>query len=138
MKKILFLVFLFLNILEAKLIILDTYEYKSDTISELSGLAYDGKTLYAISDYGVLHHFNIDLKNDKINSIKLIKSYPLKNKRAKRLKKKKRDSESVVYKNHNLYISFEIEPRVEKYSLDGIKIKKIKIPKVLRDISKRA
>ena len=134
MKKILFLVFLFLNILEAKLIILDTYEYKSDTISELSGLAYDGKTLYAISDYGVLHHFNIDLKNDKINSIKLIKSYPLKNKRAKRLKKKKRDSESVVYKNHNLYISFEIEPRVEKYSLDGIKIKKIKIPKVLRDI----
>jgi len=132
--KLILLISILLYTLNAKLIILDTYEFKSKNIHELSGLAYDGKILYGLSDYGVLHHFDLKIKNNKIKMIKLIKSYNLKNKNSIRLKSKKRDSEGLVYLNNKLYISFEQKPRVEEYSLDGIKIKKIKIPKILRDI----
>ena len=133
MRFFLFILF-FITILDAKLTILDVFEYKSKTISELSALAYDGKTLYALSDYGVLHHFDLEIKNNKIKKIDLIKSYQLKNKQKKRLKKKKRDSEGLVYLNHNLYVSFEEVPRVEKHTLDGVKLGKVKIPKILNDI----
>jgi len=132
--KILLIFFLFINIANAKLLIKDVYKYNSKTISELSALAYDGKTLFALSDYGVLYHFNLEIQNKKIKNISLIKSFKLKNKSGKILKKKKRDSEGLIYKNHHLYISFEGSARIDKYSLDGIKIKKIKIPKILRDI----
>jgi len=132
--KFFLLTFIFLYTLNAKLVILDTYEYKSKTIHELSDLAYDGKILFAISDYGVLEHFNLDIQNNKIKNIKLIKSYRLKNKYLHKLKKKKRDSEGLVYLNKNLYISFEGVARIVKYSLNGIKIKKLKIPKALRDM----
>jgi len=132
--KFFLILFIFLYSLNADIKILDTYELKSKDIHELSALAYDGKTLYALSDYGVLHHFKLKIKNNKIKIIKPIKSYKLKNKNYIRLKKKKRDSEGLVYLNNKLYISFERKPRVEQYSLNGIKIKKIKIPKILRDI----
>ena len=134
MFKILFLFILLFATLEAKLNILDVYEYKAGDVGELSALAYDGKILYSISDYGELHHFSLNLKNNKIKSIKLIKSYKLKNKFLQRLKKRKRDAEGLVYKDNNLYISFEEKPRIEKYSIYGEKIKKIKIPKILRNI----
>ena len=132
--KLILLISVLLYTLNAKLTILDTYEFKSNDIHELSALAYDGKVLYGLSDYGVLHHFDFKIENNKIKMIKLIKSYDLKNKNSVRLKKKKRDAEGLVYLNNKLYISFEQKPRIEKYSLNGIKIKKIKIPKVLKDI----
>ena len=133
MRFFLFVLF-FLNILEAKLTILDVFEYNSDTISELSALAYNDNTLYALSDYGVLHHFDLKIINNKIKKINLIKSYKLKNKHSNILKKKKRDSEGLVYLKNNLYISFERVPRVEKYSLNGVKLDKIKLPKILNNI----
>lgn len=93
--KLFLLFFLFFNIIEAKLVILDVIEYKSKTISELSALAYNGTTLFALSDYGVLHHFDLKIQNNKIKKIKLIKSIKLKDKNGNKLKKKKRDSEGL-------------------------------------------
>jgi len=106
--------------------VLDTKVLNTDGVYELSALAYDGKVLYALSDVGVLHYLKINIQNDKINSIKLLKS--------RKLKKKKSDAEGMVLVNNELYISFERKPKVMKYSLNGEKIKKNKEPEILRDI----
>ncbi|MCW8838628.1 MAG: esterase-like activity of phytase family protein [Thiovulaceae bacterium] len=133
-----FLVFLFvvLNIYASKFTLLDIYEYKSKNIRELSALAYDGDILYALSDYGELHYLNLKIESKKIKIIKHLKSYKLRNKKNKVLKKKKRDSEGLVYKDKKLYISFERKHRVEEFTLDGKKIKKIRLNKKLLDKDK--
>ncbi len=115
--------------------ILDIYEYKSSDIRELSDLAYDKETLYAISDYGQLHHFKIDIENKKIKVLQHLKTYKLKDKKNRALKKKESDSEGLVYKDKKLYISFERKNRVNVFSLDGKKVRKEKINKKLRDKS---
>jgi hypothetical protein len=115
--------------------ILDVYEYKSNDIREISDLAYDKNILYAISDYGALHHFKIDIENKKIKKLQHIKTYKLKDKKNKVLEKKESDSEGLVYKDKKLYISFERKNRVDVFTLDGKKIKKLKINKKLKDKS---
>ena len=116
--------------------ILDSKElsFKNQNIHELSALAFKDDKLYALSDMGYLYHFKIDLRNDKINSLELLKTVKLKNKKAKALKKRKSDSEGMVLVDNSLYISFERKPRVDVYSLNGEKIKKHKLEKKLRDI----
>lgn len=54
-------------------------------------------------------------------------------KKAKPLKKKKRDSEGLAFFGDNLLISFERKHRVDLYALDGVKIKKVVIHVDLRD-----
>lgn len=59
--------------------ILDSKELKFDEIdgikvSELSALAYNKEKLYALSDKGYLYHFNLSIKNNKIDKLKLKKS----------------------------------------------------------------
>lgn len=48
-------------------------------VDELSGLAWDAdeKLLYAVSDGGVLHHFRLQLEEDKITGIEHVFSSPL-------------------------------------------------------------
>jgi len=118
-----------INILDSKELV-----FKNLKTNELSALAYSHNRLYALSDFGYLHHFYIDLQNDKINSLKFLKSIRLKNKKGKVLKKKKSDSEGMVLVDNQLYISFERKPRVEVYTLNGQKVKNKKIQKKLRDI----
>jgi len=103
-------------------------------VSELSALALNGENLYALSDKGYLYHFKIKIKNDHIKTLKLKKAFVLQNEKHKRLKKKYRDAEGLVFVDNKLLISFERKPRVELYSLDGIKIKNKKIHKDLRDL----
>ena len=134
MKKLLILFFTIHLSAQSFINILDTKEIDLKSVNELSALAYDGKILYALSNLSVLHHFKIDLQKDKIDSLKLIKTVKLKNKKDKDLKKKKSDSEGMVFVDGELYTSFERKPRVNIYSLNGKKIKKYKIPKFLRDI----
>jgi len=132
--RLIFLLFISLYVaFSSSINVLDIYEYKSSDIREISDLAYDGEILYAISDYGELHHFKIDIENKKIKKIALIKTYKLRNKKNKVLEKKKRDSEGLVYKDNKLYISFERKNRVDVFALDGKKIKKLKINKKLKD-----
>ncbi|QFR48535.1 esterase-like activity of phytase family protein [Sulfurimonas lithotrophica] len=115
--------------------VLDIYEYKNKDIRELSALAYDGNILYALSDYGQLHHFKLDIKNKKIK-LSLVKSFKLRNKKNKPLKKKESDAESLVYKDKKLYISFERKHRIDAFTLDGKKIKKLKLNEELLDKDK--
>jgi hypothetical protein len=131
-----FLLFFILNIViyAQKINILDTKELKLKGVNELSALAYDGKILYALSNLSILHHFKIDLSNNKITSIKLINTMNLRTKKNKILQKKKSDSEGMVYVDKELYVSFERKPRVNVYNLNGKKIKKYKIYKPLKDI----
>jgi len=118
--------------------ILDSKELKFEAldgieVTELSALAYKDSTLYALSDKGYLYHFEIGIKKSKIKKLSLKKAFKLKNKSGKKLKKKKRDSEGLVFLGDNLLISFERKHRVELFSLNAAKIKKIKINKSLRD-----
>ena len=101
--------------------------------TELSALAYQSSRLYALSDKGYLYHFDIDIKNSKIQKLSLKKAFKLKNRSDKKLKKKKRDSEGLVFLDDDLLISFERKHRVELFSLNAVKIKKIKLHKSLRD-----
>jgi len=121
--------FIGINILDSK-----ELSFKNQNIHELSALAFENDNLYALSDSSDLYHFKIDLRNDKINSLKLLKSLKLKNKKGKALKKKKSDSEGMTLVDDELYISFERKPRVEVYSLNGDKLRKYKIQKKLRYI----
>ncbi|PHS57308.1 MAG: hypothetical protein COB17_06860 [Sulfurimonas sp.] len=118
-----------INILDSKELI-----FEKTNIDELSALAFKDNILYALSDLGYLFHFEINLQDNKINSLKLFKKIKLTNKKSKELSKKKSDAEGMVFVKEKLYISFERKPRVDIYSLNGQKIKKYKINKELLDI----
>lgn len=118
--------------------ILDSKELKFESLNgidftEVSALAYKSSRLYALSDKGYLYHLSIEIKNSKIKQLSLEKAFKLKNKKSKELKKKKRDSEGLMFLGDDLLISFEKKHRVELYSLNAVKIKNIKIDKNLRD-----
>ncbi len=123
-----------IKILDAKEV---TFDFNSG-ISELSALLYSNDILYALSDYGELYHFDIKFKDEKIKSLVLKDRFRLRNKNGKRLKKKKRDSEGLALVKNSLLISFEKKSRVDRFTLDGVKIKKQKIHKKLRDYSSYA
>jgi len=107
---------------------------KGNEITELSALAYDSNKLYALSDSGKLYHFNIDLSNDKIDKIELTKTFKLKSKKGKRLKKIKRDSEGLVFYDGKLLISFERKHRIAMFDLDGNYIKNKKLHRDLENL----
>ncbi len=119
-----------------KVKILDSKELKfsNSDVSELSAIAYKNNKLYALGDKGFLYHFDIKIQNSKIQNLHLDKLFRLKNKKAKKLKKSKRDSEGIALVGNNILISFEKKPRVTLFSQDGIKIQDKKINKALRDI----
>lgn len=121
--------------------ILDSKELSFDNINdievtELSALAIKENNLYALSDRGYLYYFDISIQNNKINKLELDKAFNLKNKKGIRLKKNMRDSEGMVLIDEGILISFEKKPRVELYSLTGVKIKNIDIHIKLKHIEK--
>jgi hypothetical protein len=155
MKKLIILLYIFSILLQAKITdydikpsnlksstfmnikILDSKElqlneYKDIKVSELSALAYKNNILYALSDSGYMYHFDIEIKDKKIITLNINKALKLKNKKNKKLKNKKKDAEGMAFMNDKLLISFERIPRVELYSLKGIKKKNIKINKELK------
>jgi len=111
-----------------------SYYFDGAKFAEISDLAYDAKnsTLYMLSDKGALFKF-IAKFNTQGFTLEPIAGYKLKNKKGKRLKKWKRDSEGLAIDGRgNLYISFEGKPRIYLFSKTGIKLKKIKLPKALK------
>lgn len=123
-----------IKILDAKE--LNFKDFKGIKIKELSALAYKDNTLYILGDKGSLFHFDIRLKNDKIQSLDISNAFVLKDKYGEKLKKKHRDSEGLCFLGKNLLISFEGKPRVNLYTLSGIKIKNKKIHQDIRKIKK--
>ena len=120
--------------------ILDAKEFKSSKkdglkVTEISDLTYIDRVLYGVSDQGFLYLFNLKIKNKKIKKLVLKKAFALKTKKGKRFKHKKRDAEGLEHIGKDLLISFERVPRIAKFSLNGRKIKDMKIDKKLLDIN---
>ena len=116
------------------------YYFDGLNFSELSDLAYDknSRTLYTVSDKGTLFVFKANL-SDKDFKLTPLNGYKLKSKKGKRLKKWKRDSEGLTLDSkNNLYISFEGKPKVSLFRKNGVKIKNIKLPKVLKKAKLRS
>jgi len=120
-----------ITILDTKEISFDTY--KGLDFSGISALAYDKKRgLYALSDRGVLFHLALNINDKKIDSLKMINAFVLKNKKNKPLKHN--DSEGLSLDKNGLIISFERDPKVSLFSFEGKKIKNLPLPDVLKDI----
>ena len=96
-------------------------------IKELSALAYKDNILYAITDKGILIHFNINIKNNEIKKVELSQVFVLRDKNEKKLKKEYRDSEGLCFLGKDLLISFEKQHRIDRYATSGIKIQNEKI-----------
>ena len=123
-----------------KITILDVKNLDFDSLNGIdfkgvSDLAYDKeKGLFALSDFGYLYKLDLQLKNRKISHISLLNAYVLKNKKGKKLKKKKSDSEGMVFSKKGLIISFERQPKISLFDFQGQKIKNYKLAKELEDI----
>lgn len=120
-----------IKILDAKELLFD--EKKGIPFHELSDLVYAKGTLYGVSDEGYLYKFFINFRNNKIHNLEYADAYVLKNKKAKRLKKKKRDAEGLALYKNKFLVSFERKQRISLYSKEGIKIKNMKIHPDLRN-----
>ena len=116
---------------DKKIKILDAKRFVSKDIHELSGLAYRDKSLYAISDQGILYRFKAKISHKKIKKIHLEKEYLLRDKKGNLLKKSKRDSEGLCFYKKGVLISFERKNRVEYFSLKGKKLKTMQLNKLL-------
>ena len=113
--------------------ILDTKLLRFSGVSELSGLSYRDKKLYALSDKGILYQFLLDIKHDKIQTLQLQHEYKLRNTKLQRFKRKKRDSEGLASYRSGFLISFERQERVLYCSRKGIKIRKMKLNPLLEN-----
>jgi len=108
------------------------------TFAELSDLAYDKKTkvLYMLSDKGSLFAFEADFSST-IDKLVPLFGVKLRNKRGKRFKKWKRDSEGMTLDGRgHLVISFEGKAKIAWFHKNskhaGNLIQKYKLPKILK------
>ena len=116
------------------------YYFENATFAEISDLAYDSKSsiLYMVSDKGALFTFKAKFSENNF-TLSPIAAYKLKTSKGKRLKRWKRDSEGLTLDSkNNLYISFEGKPKIALFRKNGIKIKNIKLPKVLKKAKLRS
>lgn len=113
------------------------FEDKNDiSFSEISALAYKKKNLYALSNKGYLFHFDMKIRKNKVRRLKLLDARELNKKNGtSRLKKKHRDAEGMALIGNELFISFERKPRVDVFSLNGVKLRNHKINDKLEDIT---
>ncbi|MBN2249515.1 MAG: esterase-like activity of phytase family protein, partial [Campylobacterales bacterium] len=103
--------------------------------SELSDLTYDPKEkkLFMISDEGKLFTFYA-IFSDKIDHLKPIGATRITREKGKKFRKWNRDSEGLCMGSKGgLLISFEGEPRLGLFDLDGQRIREYALPKRLRD-----
>ena len=101
--------------------------------TEISDLAYKNKKLFAVGDKGVLYIMGILIDKDTITKLKLISAARLKDESGKKLRKKYRDSEGLVFVDDKLAISFEGKERIDLYDFNGVKIKNLQIHKKLKN-----
>ncbi len=125
--------------------ILDQKELDIDSIqgvkfAEISDLAYDKPTkiLYMVSDKGALYAFRTSIEKDHLTIVPLRAAY-LKNRKGKRLKKWKRDSEGMTLDGkRRLFISFEGDVKIAWFHRNGSKfgqlIRRYSLPVELKNI----
>ncbi len=109
--------------------------------SEISDLVYDkkGSILYMVSDEGILYSFKAYFTPQSY-SLKPLNAYILKNRKGKKLKGSKSDSEGLALSSSGrLYISFEgRHPKIAEFSKKGVKIKTLPLPKILKKAKVRS
>lgn len=105
---------------------------KENSLHELSGMVYKNNILYAINDQGRLFRLSLNIQHDTIASLQLNDSFSLRDTKGKLLKHPQQDAEGLAWYNNHLLISFERNPRIVEYSLGGIALHSIKLPKKLR------
>ncbi len=117
-------------------------QFKGESLSELSDLAWDSqqKLLYAISDTGRLFHFKFIYNQYKILTVKPVFATKLKNKKGKSLGKKGNDSEGLLLRQYHgkkeLVVSFEGKAKVTRYTTKGKRIAKIALPSSLNEVKR--
>jgi len=122
-----------INILDAK--VLSFKSSRGIAFTDISALAYEkSRGLYALSNKGYLFRLELKIEDSKIQRLNLEEALLLKTKKAKPLKKKRRDAEGMAFSEDGLIISFERDPKVSLYDFKGKKIKNIPLPEVLYDI----
>lgn len=117
------------------------FEVDGVKVSELSDLAWDEdeQILYAVSDKGILFHFQLEISDDRIQAIKPLQGITLLNQKGKKLDW--RDSEGLeVLKANNgikgdteLVIALEGVPRVGRFTTQGQLISEYPLPKILQN-----
>ncbi|PHR54252.1 MAG: hypothetical protein COA44_13610 [Arcobacter sp.] len=118
--------------------ILDVKELSFDSVNKIefsgiSALAYSKeKGLYALSDRGYLFNLDLDIKEKKIQSLKIVDARVLKNKKDKILKHN--DAEGMSLNKDGLIISFERDPKVSLFNFQAKKIKNFPLASILKDI----
>ena len=115
-----------------------------ESVSELSGLAWDEdeKLLYAVSDKGALFHLKPRFRDGLLDSVSVLRGFPLRDRHGKKLKGKKDDSEGLdIINGHNgirgdseLVISFEVRPRIKRFSTEGRQLGGYKLPEPLKSL----
>jgi hypothetical protein len=126
-----------------KIRLLDSVELKSSSINslpitEISDIAWDQdeNLLYAVSDEGLLYWLTLIIKENKINTLKVIAAKQLKDINGTVLSGKNSDSEGLTLLNANnqkkgdtqLIISFENKPRIARVTTQGQLLTSLKIP----------
>jgi len=122
-----------IEILDVK--VLDFKDFNGLAFKGISDLAYDkDRGLYALSDFGYLFKLDLRINNQKIKHISLTEAYTLRTKKGKKLKKKKSDSEGMVFSKEGLIISFERSPKVSLFTLEGKKLRNFTLNESLVEI----
>jgi len=129
-----------INILDQK--VLDIGAVQGVKFAEISDLAYDAKhqRLYMVGDKGALFAFGIRLAGDSL-SLRPLRAAYLRDKRGKRLRKWKRDSEGMCIDGRGrLLVSFEGDVKIAWVHKEGRKfgrmIRTFPLPEELRKISR--
>jgi len=129
-----------INILDQK--VLDMGSVQGVKFAEISDLAYDTKhqRLYMVGDKGALFAFGVTLAGNSL-SLRPLRAAYLRDKRGKRLRKWKRDSEGMCIDGRGrLLVSFEGDVKIAWVHKEGRKfgrmIRTFPLPKELRKISR--
>ena len=129
-----------INILDQKVV--DIGAVQGVKFAEISDLAYDAKhqRLYMVGDKGALFAFGIRLAGDSL-SLRPLRAAYLRDKRGKRLRKWKRDSEGMCIDGRGrLLVSFEGDVKIAWVHKEGRKfgrmIRTFPLPEELRKISR--
>jgi hypothetical protein len=132
--------FMGIRLLDQK--VLDLTEIDGVKFAEISDLAYEARNriLYMVGDKGALFAFGMSLSGDHL-SLKPLRAAYLADKKGKRLRKWKRDSEGMCIDGRGrLLVSFEGDVKIAWVHKEGRKfgriIRTLPLPKELRKISR--
>ncbi len=105
---------------------------------ELSGLAWDEDEdiLYAVSDKSVLFHLRPVIEDGRLMDVQVLYAFPLRSPRGDALQGGYADSEGLALLNANngkrgdteVLVSFEIVPRITRYTPRGKWLEELKMP----------